>query len=223
VFARDSYGKAARERSPLRVSVVILHVRGSHGHGLGRTRTGKVFPLLILYLAGEGRRGESDVCRLPGGGSMRLRSGSRRGVAQHDHVAGGMVHDEACRVAQGLLPCVPRRVSCFAGEVDTKGLLEGRGDSRRGHARGLGHPGIPLRRVPSQRGSKVNVILVIVNSLGTIKKKCLKTLRIFTTLLTCCASNRWRGINSSFRLDGRVSAVHHARAGDRGPRTKIRT
>jgi hypothetical protein len=47
-------------------SVVILHVRGSHGLGLGRTRTGKVFPLLILYLAGEGRRGESDVCRLPG-------------------------------------------------------------------------------------------------------------------------------------------------------------
>src|SRR5215212_8804256 len=72
-------------------------------------------------------------------------------------------------------------------------------------------------------GSKVNVILVIVNSLGTIKKKCLKTLRIFTTLLTCCASNRCGGINSSFRLDGRASAVHHARAGDRGPRTKIRT
>jgi hypothetical protein len=92
-------------------SVVILHVCGSHGHGLGRNRTGKVFPLRILYLAGEGRRGESEVCRLPGGGSMRLRSGPRRGEAQHDHVAWGMVHDEACRVGQGLLP--RSRVGCL--------------------------------------------------------------------------------------------------------------
>ena len=75
-------------------------------------------------------------------------------------------------------------------------------------------------------GSKVNVILVIVNSLVTIKKKCLKEVPenaphlYYSPYLLCKQS---LGVNSSFRLDGRASAVHHARAGDRGPRTKIRT
>src|SRR5215212_2208015 len=62
-------------------------------------------------------------------------------------------------------------------------------------------------------GSKVNVILVIVNSLGTIKKKCLKEVPenaphlYYSPYLLCKQS---LGVNSSFRLDGRASAVHHA-------------
>jgi hypothetical protein len=176
VFARDSYGKAARERSPLRVfgghpprSRLPRPRFGQNSHRKGISLTN---PLPRRGRTTWGERRLSPA----GGGSMRLRSGPRRGVAQHDHVAGGMVHDEACRVAQGLLPRVPRRVSCFAGEVGTKGLLEGRGggDSRRGHARGLGHPGIPLRRVPSQRGFEGERYLADREQPRDDKKKCLK-------------------------------------------------
>jgi hypothetical protein len=221
---RDSDGKAARERSPLRVfgghpaRLRLPRPRfGQNSHRKGISLTNP------LPCRGRTTWGERRLS--PAGGRLHAlafwtaarRSAARprrRGHGPRRSVPGGPGAPSPSRVGCLVLPVkLTRRDFLKVAGAGTTGV------AALGASATLGSR---YEEYLPRGGSKVNVILVIVNSLGTIKKKCLKTLRIFTTLRTCCASNRW-GINSSFRLDGRASAVHHARAGDRGPRTKIRT